>query len=64
MILGRNARRIGDILASIPDAEAAAQAYAEARGCYEKAVAKLKDQPAARQIAEQEMARIPPEKQP
>lgn len=59
MILGRNAKRIGDILASIPDPAGAQQAYAEARSYYTQALAKAKDAPATRQIVEREMAATP-----
>ncbi len=59
MILGRNAKRIGDILAAIPDAEAAKQAYAESRDYYGKALEKTKDEPEARKVLEKEMALVP-----
>ncbi len=58
MILGRNAKRIGDILAAIPDAEAARQAYAEARDYYAKAL-KNAGEPAVKEIVEREMAGLP-----
>lgn len=43
MILGRNAARIGDIYAGIPDAEKAAAAYTEARDYYKAALEKARD---------------------
>ena len=50
MILGRNAKRIGDILAAIPDAEA--------RDYYAKAL-KNAGEPAVKEIVEREMAGLP-----
>lgn len=44
MILGRNAARIGDIYAGIPDTEKANAAYAEAREYYKTALEKAKDE--------------------
>jgi tetratricopeptide (TPR) repeat protein len=58
MILGRNAKRIGDIVAAIPDAEAARQAYAEARDYYATALKGAKE-PAVKEIVEREMAEVP-----
>lgn len=57
MILGRNAARIGDIYASIPDAENAAAAYAEARDYFGKAIEKASD-PESVEIAKKELAEI------
>ncbi len=58
MILGRNARRIGDILAKIPDAESARKAYDEARGYYKQALAGKHDAAVA-DIIKKEMDAIP-----
>ena len=58
MILGRNAKRIGDILAGIPDADEAAKAYAEARGLYAEAMDKTHDAD-ARKVIEGEIAQLP-----
>ncbi|MDD5705775.1 MAG: hypothetical protein PHR35_07600 [Kiritimatiellae bacterium] len=58
MILGRNAKRIGDILAAIPDAAEAAKAYAEARGYYEKAL-QGEQNAALTEIIKREMASLP-----
>lgn len=57
MILGRNAKRIGDILAGIPDAAEAAKAYAEARDLYAQALTKCRD-PDARKVIEAEAAQL------
>ena len=43
MLRGRNAKRIAEILATIPDAEAAAKARKEASGYYKKALEETKD---------------------
>jgi tetratricopeptide (TPR) repeat protein len=59
MVLGRNARRIGDILAAIPDAAAAAAAYEEARGLYAQALEKARDA-GARKVIEVERSQVPP----
>lgn len=58
MILGRNAKRIGDILGAIPDTEAARQAYAEARDYYATALKNAKE-PAIKEIVERELAEVP-----
>jgi len=58
MILGRNAKRIGDVLAKIPDAEAARKAYAEARDFYQKALADEKD-PEVVKLINAELAEVP-----
>ena len=60
MILGRNAKRIGDILKGMQpsDTDNAAKAYAEAKGYYEKALAREQD-PAATALIRQEMAGLP-----
>ncbi|MFZ4394384.1 MAG: hypothetical protein ACOYOU_02015 [Kiritimatiellia bacterium] len=58
MVLGRNAKRIGDILAAIPDAAEAAKAYAEARELYAKAIKNAKD-PEATPVIEAELAQVP-----
>lgn len=58
MILGRNALRIGEIYASIPDAAQAKAAYDEARAYYQKALETVRDAETAEQIRK-EMARVP-----
>ena len=60
VILGRNARRIGDILKAMqpPDTEHATKAYAEAKDYFDKALAKEKD-PAAIEMIRKEMAGLP-----
>ncbi len=58
LILGRNAKRIGDILASIPDAVEATKAYGEARTLYNEAL-KGSLEPAAKKIVEAEIRRLP-----
>jgi tetratricopeptide (TPR) repeat protein len=58
MVLGRNARRIGDILGGIPDAAEAAKAYAEARDLYAQALKETKDAD-ARKVIETEIAALP-----
>jgi hypothetical protein len=57
MILGRNAKRIAEILAAIPDPEAAAKTFDEALGYYRKALEKAN--PEAKRIIEAEMAQLP-----
>ncbi|MEI6211662.1 MAG: hypothetical protein WCR06_08555 [bacterium] len=58
MVLGRNAKRIGDILAAIPDATEAAKAYAEARVFYAQARKVVKD-PEAAPVIEAELTHVP-----
>ena len=58
MVLGRNAKRIGDILAGIPDAAEAAKAYAEARTLLAQALQNSKDAEASTAI-EAELAQVP-----
>lgn len=58
MILGRNAKRIGDIYASIPDAEKAAAAYEEARGYYRQALETTTD-PETVEFLKKEMGQVP-----
>ena len=58
MVLGRNAKRIGDILKGIPDAVAAPRAFEEARGLYEQALKKSNDAEAAK-IIRAELAQLP-----
>ncbi len=58
MILGRNAKRIGDIYASIPDTNQAAAAYKEARDYYNKALTTPLDKETAELIKE-ELAAVP-----
>ncbi len=58
MVLGRNAKRIGDILASIPDAAESAKAYAEAQELYAQAMKATKDADAIKVIAT-ELAALP-----
>jgi hypothetical protein len=59
MILGLNAKRIGDILASIDDRAGATQAYAEARGYYEKAKAGFLKDSAEFKKVEDDLKAIP-----
>lgn len=58
MILGRNAKRIGDIYASIPNADQAATAFREARSYYESAL-KSTDDPDTIALIQKELALIP-----
>ncbi len=59
MILGRNAKRIGDIYRDqVKDAEAAKTAYAEARKYYQTAL-EAKPEPEAVEVIKTEMAAIP-----
>ena len=58
MVLGRNAKRIGDILAGIPDPTEAAKAYAEASVLYKKAL-KSCTEPDAVKVIESEIAQLP-----
>ncbi len=59
MILGRNAKRIGDIYRDqVKDAEAAKAAYAEARKYYQDAL-EGKPEPEALKVIQTEMAEIP-----
>ncbi len=59
MILGRNAKRIGDIYRDqIKDADAAKAAYAEARKYYQEAL-EGKPEPEALKVIQTEMAEIP-----
>ena len=57
MVLGRNAKRIGDILADIPDPAEAAKAYAEARDLYAQALQKTTNAD-ARKVIEAEIAQM------
>ncbi len=60
MILGLNAKRIGDILAGAGDKEQAAAAYAEARAYYEKALRAFPDAATKEnQKIQKQMAGIP-----
>jgi len=58
MVLGRNAKRIGDILAGIPDPAEAAKAYAEARNLYAQALQETTNAEAAK-VINAEMAQLP-----
>ena len=59
MILGRNAKRIGDIFRDqVKDAEEAKKAYAEARKYYQEAL-EGKPEPEAIKVIQTEMAEIP-----
>lgn len=58
MILGRNAKRIGDIYASIPDAASAAAAYEEARAYYKQTLDTSTD-PEVVDLVKKEMSQIP-----
>lgn len=57
MILGRNAKRIGDILAAIPDKDASTKAYAEARAYYDKALKTANKE--TQKIIEKELLEFP-----
>jgi len=59
MCLGRNAKRIGDIWTKGGDAKAAADAYAEAKAFYEKALADVKADSKEAQTIKTEMGEIP-----
>ncbi len=59
MILGRNAKRIGDVLMKIPDEPAANEAYAEAKDYYAKAREECANDPETLAIIEQEAAEVP-----
>jgi len=57
MVLGFNAKRIGDILAGLGDRAGALEAYAEARKYYDQALAAaLPGSAEARQIEEERKA--------
>ena len=58
MVLGRNAKRIGDILAGIPDPAEAAKAYAEARDLYQQSLKNTTDAEALKVIGA-EIAQLP-----
>jgi tetratricopeptide (TPR) repeat protein len=58
VVLAHNAKRVGDILAGIPDAAEAAKAYAESRELYQQALAKSSDA-SAKKIMADEIARLP-----
>ena len=58
MVLGRNAKRIGDILAGIPDAAEAAKAYAEANELYQQALKATSDATAIK-VIDAEIAQLP-----
>jgi tetratricopeptide (TPR) repeat protein len=58
MVLGRNAKRIGDILAGIPDPAESAKAYAEAHELYAQALKNTKDAEAIA-VIETELAQLP-----
>jgi tetratricopeptide (TPR) repeat protein len=67
MCLGRNAKRIGDIWTKAGDAKAAADAYTEAKGYYEKALLDVKADSKEAEVINTEMAEIgkpPEEKKP
>lgn len=55
-ILGRNAKRISEILKTIPDAEAAAKALEEARGYFRTAISKVENDPEAERLLKEETA--------
>jgi tetratricopeptide (TPR) repeat protein len=60
MILGRNAKRIGDILAAMPDPdpEGSRKAYAEAREYFEQALKEVRDEE-VKALIEKELAEVP-----
>ena len=66
MCLGRNAKRIGDIWIGAGDAKAAADAYAEAKQYYDKALADVKADSKEAEVIRTETAEIgkPPAKNP
>jgi tetratricopeptide (TPR) repeat protein len=59
MCLGLNAKRIGDIWAKAGDAKAAADAYAEARGFYKKALVDVKADSKEAEVIKTELGQIP-----
>ncbi|MGI6496054.1 MAG: hypothetical protein ACOX5G_08205 [Kiritimatiellia bacterium] len=59
MVLGFNAKRIGDIFRKIPDEAAARESYAQAREYYAKAREECAGNPEALEIIEEEEATIP-----
>jgi hypothetical protein len=59
MCLGRQAKRIGDIWTKAGDAKAAADAYAEARGFYDKALADVAADSREAQAIKAEVSEIP-----
>jgi tetratricopeptide (TPR) repeat protein len=61
MILGLNAKRIGDILAADGDKDGAAKAYQEARGAYAKALAGFREDSPEYAKIKQDTAAIPGE---
>jgi hypothetical protein len=61
MILGLNARRIGDILKAANDPAGARKAYAEARAYYEQAKAGLAEGSEEHRQIESDLAKLPPE---
>ena len=59
MTLGFNAKRIGDLLLSISDAEGADEAYREARAYYETAANELEKDSPEYELVQKEMAEVP-----
>ncbi len=59
MILGRNARRIGDLLAKAGDKEGARRAFEEARDFYKQALRELEPDSAPAKLARTEKDEIP-----
>lgn len=59
MILGRNAKRIGDLLTEAGDTGAARVAYAEARVFYDQALKELDPASPSAEIARQELRNVP-----
>ena len=59
MCLGRNAKRIGDILKSMGDEKASREAYESAEGYYKKALKELEPDTGEHKLVLEEMAMIP-----
>lgn len=62
MCLGRNAKRIGDILGSMGEKKASREAYKEARNYYEKALGEIRPESEEYPLVQAEMAEIPAQK--
>lgn len=59
MCLGRNAKRIGDIFASMGDKKASREAYEEAKKYYKIALSEVRPDSNEEQVVQAEMAKIP-----
>ena len=62
MVLGLNARRIGDIMAGAGDEKVANESYEESRKYYEKALADVKPDSKEADVIRAEVAKIPAKK--